>query len=216
MQHNHHLNKVAFRQKAPLHLSPAVDVPLAQGGETQSKRRWKGQVNTFLLCCILYWRQEYPSFYCTLIYYIETGDKASRASVSVCVCRPQSSTPTPRARLAVRPAQMPLGCDILHMYAKHTPHRDMSTSIFILKVVALSLHLHAYLCPCCVMSIALLAGTGEPPSVTLRTSMDFLSGLLLPWRFNMGESTRFLGGSVPNKGDTSIKNEHNTPDVSAR
>ena len=64
---------------------------------------------------------------------------------------------------------------------------------------AFSFHLHAYLCPCCVMSMALLAGTGEPPSVTLRTSMDFLSGLLLPWRFNMGESTRFLGGSVAKK-----------------
>lgn len=137
-------------------------------------------MNTFLLCCILYWHQEYPSFYCTLIYYSETGDKASRASVSVCVCRPQSSTPTPRARLAVRPAQMPLGCDILHTYAKtHTPQRYVHLHIH-LKVAALSFHLHAYLCPCCVMSIALLAGTGEPPSVTLRTSMDFLSGLLLP------------------------------------
>lgn len=66
-------------------------------------------------------------------------------------------------------------------------------------------HLHPHLCPCCVMSMALLAGTGEPPSVTLSTSMDFLSGLLLPWRFNMGESTRFLGGSVP-EGDGSRVN----------
>lgn len=65
------------------------------------------------------------------------------------------------------------------------------------------------------MSIALLAGTGEPPSVTLRTSMDFLSGLLLPWRFNMGESTRFRGGSAPHRRDTVRKNEDNSPDASA-
>lgn len=53
-----------------------------------------------------------------------------------------------------------------------------------------------HLCPCCVMSMALLAGTGEPPSVTLNTSIDFLSGLLFPCLFSMGESTRFLGGSA--------------------
>lgn len=37
--------------------------------------------NTFLPCCVLYGRREYPSFYCTLIYYNETGEKAGRASV---------------------------------------------------------------------------------------------------------------------------------------
>lgn len=48
--------------------------------------RGEWQMSTFLLCCILYWRQEYPSFYCKLIYYSETGDKVSRESVSVNVC----------------------------------------------------------------------------------------------------------------------------------
>lgn len=40
------------------------------------------------------------------------------------------------------------------------------------------------------------AGTGDPPSVTLNTSMDLRSGLLFPCRFNIGESTRFRGGST--------------------
>lgn len=53
-----------------------------------------------------------------------------------------------------------------------------------------------HLCPCCAISIALRAGTGDPPSVTLRTSMDFLSGRRFPCLFSIGESTRFLGGSV--------------------
>lgn len=53
-----------------------------------------------------------------------------------------------------------------------------------------------YLCPCCAMSIARRTGTGEPPSVTLRTSIDLRSGLLLPCLLSMGESTRFLGGSA--------------------
>lgn len=53
-----------------------------------------------------------------------------------------------------------------------------------------------YLCPCCAISIALRAGTGDPPSVTLRTSIDFLSGLRFPCLFSIGESTRFLGGSL--------------------
>lgn len=53
-----------------------------------------------------------------------------------------------------------------------------------------------HLCPCCAISIALRAGTGEPPSVTLRTSIDFLSGLRFPCLFSIGESTRFLGGSL--------------------
>lgn len=56
------------------------------------------------------------------------------------------------------------------------------------------------LCPCCVMSMALLAGTGEPPSVTLNTSIDFLSGLLFPCLFSIGESTRFRGGSISLRG----------------
>lgn len=46
------------------------------------------------------------------------------------------------------------------------------------------------------MSMARRTGTGDPPSVTLSTSMDFLSGLRLPCRLSMGESTRFLGGSA--------------------
>lgn len=54
----------------------------------------------------------------------------------------------------------------------------------------------SHLWPCEAMSRARRTGTGEPPSVTLSTSMDFLSGLRLPWRLSMGESTRFLGGSA--------------------
>lgn len=46
------------------------------------------------------------------------------------------------------------------------------------------------------MSMARRTGTGDPPSVTLSTSMDFLSGRRLPCRLSMGESTRFLGGSA--------------------
>lgn len=53
-----------------------------------------------------------------------------------------------------------------------------------------------YLWPCWAISMALRAGTGEPPSVTLSTSMDFRSGRRLPCRFSIGESTRFRGGSV--------------------
>lgn len=47
---------------------------------TEGKRRGREGENTFLLCCVLYGHQEYPSFYCTLIYYNETGEKAGRAS----------------------------------------------------------------------------------------------------------------------------------------
>lgn len=60
-------------------------------------------------------------------------------------------------------------------------------------------HAHAaapHLWPWVAMSMARRTGTGDPPSVTVRTSMDFLSGRRLPWRLNMGESTRFLGGSA--------------------
>lgn len=46
------------------------------------------------------------------------------------------------------------------------------------------------------MSMALRTGTGDPPSVTVRTSMDFLSGLRLAWRLSIGESTRLRGGSA--------------------
>lgn len=46
------------------------------------------------------------------------------------------------------------------------------------------------------MSIARRTGTGDPPSVTLSTSMDLRSGLLLLCLVSRGESTRFLGGSV--------------------
>lgn len=46
-----------------------------------SKGSDDGEMNTFPLCCALYWHQEYPSFYCTLIYYSETGERASTASV---------------------------------------------------------------------------------------------------------------------------------------
>lgn len=60
-------------------------------------------------------------------------------------------------------------------------------------------HAHAaapHLWPWVAMSMARRTGTGDPPSVTVRTSMDFLSGRRLPWRLSMGESTRFLGGSA--------------------
>lgn len=118
----------------------------------------------------------------------------SRESVSVYVC-PQCSLLTPE------PDSL---SNLLnhHWAARSSTHTQGYVYLYLryLKLLLIcffsfSFHPHAYLCPCCVMSIALLAGTGEPPSVTLRTSMDFLSGLLLPWRFNMGESTRFLGGS---------------------
>lgn len=57
-----------------------------------------------------------------------------------------------------------------------------------------------HLWPCWAISMALRAGTGEPPSVTLSTSMDLRSGRRLPWRFSIGESTRFRGGSVCRQG----------------
>lgn len=57
-----------------------------------------------------------------------------------------------------------------------------------------------YLWPCWAISMARRAGTGEPPSVTLSTSMDLRSGLRLPCRFSIGESTRFRGGSVHREG----------------
>ena len=60
------------------------------------------------------------------------------------------------------------------------------------------------------MSMARRTGTGEPPSVTLSTSMDFLSGLRLPWRLSMGESTRFLGGSAE-RGQRSKVDDGTTP-----
>lgn len=176
-----------------------MDVPIARGSgwETWSKRRWKGQVSTFLLCCILYWRQEYPSFYCTLIYYSETGDKA-RQSVSLWVSMQPADTQSQTHCQNL----LKLCCCWAASSSTQPPTQSYvllywNIDSFFKKTF--SFHLHAYLCPCCVMSMALLAGTGEPPSVTLRTSMDFLSGLLLPWRFNMGESTRFLGGSVAKK-----------------
>lgn len=53
-----------------------------------------------------------------------------------------------------------------------------------------------YLWLCWAISMARRAGTGEPPSVTLSTSMDLRSGRRLPCRFSIGESTRFRGGSV--------------------
>lgn len=58
----------------------------------------------------------------------------------------------------------------------------------------------SHLWPWVAMSMARLTGTGDPPSVTHSTSMDFLSGRRLPWRLSMGESTRFLGGSAEVKG----------------
>ena len=54
---------------------------------------------------------------------------------------------------------------------------------------------HTHLWPCWAISMARRAGTGEPPSVTLSTSMDLRSGRRLPCRFSIGESTRFRGGS---------------------
>lgn len=57
-----------------------------------------------------------------------------------------------------------------------------------------------HLWPCWAISMALRAGTGEPPSVTLSTSMDLRSGRRLPCRFSIGESTRFRGGSVCRQG----------------
>lgn len=63
------LNALGRRRRCIFHF------PIAE-----SKRRGREGENTFLLCCVLYGRQEYPSFYCTLIYYNETGNKAGRAS----------------------------------------------------------------------------------------------------------------------------------------
>lgn len=57
-----------------------------------------------------------------------------------------------------------------------------------------------HLWPCWAISMARRAGTGEPPSVTLSTSMDLRSGRRLPCRFSIGESTRFRGGSVCRQG----------------
>ena len=54
----------------------------------------------------------------------------------------------------------------------------------------------SHLWPWVAMSMALRTGTGDPPSMTHSTSMDFLSGLRLPCRLSIGESTRFLGGSA--------------------
>lgn len=100
-----------------------------------------GRLSTFLLCCVLYRRREYPSFYCTLIYYSETGDKAGD-SVSErpwlpCLARhhlppppppppapPSSCFPRPRLPLAVlRHVNGPPGrhwrasvCDAEHLH----------------------------------------------------------------------------------------------------
>lgn len=57
------------------------------------------------------------------------------------------------------------------------------------------------------MSMARRTGTGDPPSVTLSTSIDFLSGLRFPWRLSMGESTRFLGGSAEGQGSEEDRTE---------
>lgn len=53
-----------------------------------------------------------------------------------------------------------------------------------------------YLWLCAAVSMALRGGVGDPCSVTLSTSKLFLSGRQRPCRVNIGESTRFLGGSV--------------------
>lgn len=84
------------RKPCCIFLPPRTSPCMACGARGGESKRSDGQASTFLLCCILYWRQEYPSFYCTLIYYSETGDKVSRESVSVYVC-PQCSLLTPES-----------------------------------------------------------------------------------------------------------------------
>lgn len=79
------------------------------------------------------------------------------------------------------------------IWMSNIKHIQTYTSVKVSPSVSCAL---LYLCPCCVMSMARRAGTGDPPSVTLSTSMDLRSGLLFPCRFNMGESTRFRGGST--------------------
>lgn len=97
---HYHLNKknILLTESTAASFSCHGTSPCIGGRDTEQEemkvRGVIGQINTFLLGCILYWRQEYPSFYCTLIYYSETGDKASRVSISVYVC-PQSSLLTP-------------------------------------------------------------------------------------------------------------------------
>lgn len=147
------LNALGRRRRCIFHF------PIAE-----SKRRGRQGGNTFLLCCLLYGSQEYPSFYCTLIYYNETGDKAGRASVWCLHRSARCQTVSSVAGL-----RRPSG---------DTPPQTRAAFDYFKQVSCF--HLHPHLCPCCVMSMALLAGTGEPPSVTLSTSMDFLSGLLLP------------------------------------
>lgn len=68
-----------------------------------------------------------------------------------------------------------------------------------------------HLWPCWAISMARRAGTGEPPSVTLSTSMDLRSGRRLPCRFSIGESTRFRGGSACRGGS-----EPGSPEGAAR
>lgn len=80
------------RKPCCIFLLPRTSACMRCEARVGENKRSDRQVNTFLLCCILYWRQEYPSFYCTLIYYSETGDKVHRESVSVC---PQCSLLTP-------------------------------------------------------------------------------------------------------------------------
>lgn len=59
------------------------------------------------------------------------------------------------------------------------------------------------------VSRALRGGVGDPCSVTLSTSRLFLSGRQRPWRVNIGESTRFRGGSAE-------KRHHNLLPVSMK
>lgn len=68
-----------------------------------------GRTSTFLLCCVLYRRREYPSFYCTLIYYSETGDKASD-SVSVCPWLPRPARHHLSPPLPHHPPSPPPAC----------------------------------------------------------------------------------------------------------
>lgn len=147
---------MCFRQKAPLHLSLSHSGEQGEGGGGRGGG-WREYLSSLL-------RFVRASGISKLLLYtdlLQRDRRESRQSVSLAFCTDP---------LAVPPSASVAG---LRQPAEHAP------SARYLKYFS-GFHLHPHLCPCCVMSMALLAGTGEPPSVTLSTSMDFLSGLLLP------------------------------------
>lgn len=79
---------------------------------TEGEGRGRGGESTFLLCCVLYGRRACPSFYCTLIYYNETGEKAGRASgwgfhgAAGCQTFPRIGLPHPHPSAETREASV--------------------------------------------------------------------------------------------------------------